>query len=152
MRRQTSPARELAQVPTQANPGIPLDYPPPPHRIESVEPRTLTRSLHNPMGYSLQFRGPVHVHLNRTSKAQALLIPGVNLEEQSEEGVVGRNWQSGRIIMWVVFVVMLTVWLVVLMASGFGGLIHSLMTLCKPDIQPVPLSSTDPTPGSIVRY
>ncbi|HXU40669.1 MAG TPA: hypothetical protein VN937_30210 [Blastocatellia bacterium] len=52
--------------------------------------------------------------------------------------------------MWVVFVVMLTVWLVVLMASGFGGLIHSLVTLCKPDVQPVallPTVPTDQTPG-----
>jgi hypothetical protein len=49
--------------------------------------------------------------------------------------------------MWVVFVVMLTVWLVVLIASGFGGLIHSLVTLCKPAVQPVPLSPTDSTPS-----
>jgi hypothetical protein len=49
--------------------------------------------------------------------------------------------------MWVVFVVMLTVWLLVLIASGFGGLIHSVVTLCKPEAQQVPLQPTDPTPG-----
>lgn len=54
--------------------------------------------------------------------------------------------------MWVVFVVMLTVWLVVLMASGFGGLIHSLVTLCKPHVQPVAVLPTDQTPGPGVRY
>lgn len=54
--------------------------------------------------------------------------------------------------MWVVFVVMLTVWLLVLIASGFGGLIHSLATLCKRDVQPVPLQRTDPAPSSGARY
>jgi len=54
--------------------------------------------------------------------------------------------------MWVVFVIMLTVWLVVLMASGLGGLIHSLVTLCKADVQSVVLSPTAATLGPGLRY
>ena len=79
-----------------------------------------------------------------------LLTLGVDLDKSWLAWFAG--YKPGEKIMWVVFVVMLTVWLVVLIASGFGGLIHSLVVLCKPDVQPVALSPTDQTPGTGVRY
>lgn len=48
--------------------------------------------------------------------------------------------------MWVLFVIMLTMWLLVLIASGFGGLIHSVVTLCKSGVQSVPLDPAAPSP------
>lgn len=54
--------------------------------------------------------------------------------------------------MWVLFVVLLTLWLIALIASGFGGLIHSVVTLCKSEAQSLPMPPTDPTPGSGFRY
>jgi hypothetical protein len=54
--------------------------------------------------------------------------------------------------MWILFVVMLTVWLVALIASGFGGLIHSVVTLCRSEVKSVRISRTEPTPGSRAVY
>jgi hypothetical protein len=53
--------------------------------------------------------------------------------------------------MWVLFVVMLTVWLLALIASGFGGLIHSVVTLCKSESQSLPLPPSEPTPAARAR-
>ena len=49
--------------------------------------------------------------------------------------------------MWVLFVVMLTIWLLALIASGFGGLIHSVVTLCKSEPRSLPLPPSEPTPA-----
>ena len=54
--------------------------------------------------------------------------------------------------MWVLFVVMLAIWLLALIASGFGGLIHSVITLCKSEVQPVALPPAEPTPTSGVPH
>jgi|GEM_PF-3964958 hypothetical protein len=54
--------------------------------------------------------------------------------------------------MWILFVIMLAVWLVALIASGFGGLIHSVVTLCRSEVRSVRISSTEPAPGSRAVY
>jgi hypothetical protein len=54
--------------------------------------------------------------------------------------------------MWVLFVVLLTFWLLALIASGFCGLIHSVVTLCKSAAQSVPVSPNESTRGPRAVY
>jgi hypothetical protein len=46
-------------------------------------------------------------------------------------------------MLWVLFGILLTLWLIALIVGGIGGLIHSVITMSRSEAQPVPLPPVD---------
>lgn len=54
-------------------------------------------------------------------------------------------------MLWVLFAILLTLWVLALIAGGFGALIHSVITLSKSEAEPVPLSVSEAIHGPEFR-
>lgn len=50
-------------------------------------------------------------------------------------------------MLWVLFVILLTAWLLVLIAGGFGALIHSVVTLYRSGAESVAIPPSEPIQG-----
>jgi len=46
-------------------------------------------------------------------------------------------------MMWVVFIILLTAWLLALIAGGFGALIHSVITIYRSGAESVAVPTSD---------
>ena len=55
-------------------------------------------------------------------------------------------------MIWIVFIILLTVWLLALIAGGFGGLIHSLITLFRSEAKPATVLPADTIQSPEVHF